>query len=617
MTVDVNENNDVLLIKVPPGIGKTTAAVNEAQRLARNGKRILYVGSRHNFFDHDIVNVNGFEHKLWYHWLPMNGETCRYIDAVQAWMRRGHAGIRFCAQLCTRDDWMHEECPYRQQKNRSEPIVFAMHQHLTFGLSVRDFDVVFVDELPLQAFINERHIPASGIMIAGATGVMGKLVTKLNHLATEDAEGRIWRGKPLLDEIGELLTEAYEEISLLDKSLRQAPRIYRPETAYDLPYFYILELLRLLVKEHKCWQEGWESWVSRVSVSPLGIKLLNRREVWEHLPYKTICLDATGSRAIYAELFGRDIIKHAPVVERPGKIYQIVGRLNGISTILDDGEPRRLTKSGREMLRQAQTIAVQYSGRIVVVTFKDAVPEFAAVFGELNVMHFGAIRGTNQLEDADCLIVAGGYCPPLRAVKDTTACLFPERMEPFIYRDEEGNWSDPWRRQKREYSLMPDAPRSKPGLVPRRTVSGFWDDPQLNMVLQAYREEEIVQAMHRVRPNLHASHVWVLTSIPTDEPLDAIYETLNNTALTPGINWKTWFVLEDALAGWWAEGDDVTAEMIATAVNVTPGWVENQKWLHKIAEWLPDHWLKSKRKKVEGKRGPGKLCITPVKVVGE
>ena len=68
---------------------------------------------------------------------------CRYHEAQAQWLKKGYPGMDLCRGLCGLDDWIRQ-CQYRKQSNRKEKIIFGMHQHLTQGLGIQDFDAVVV-----------------------------------------------------------------------------------------------------------------------------------------------------------------------------------------------------------------------------------------------------------------------------------------------------------------------------------------------------------------------------------------------------------------------------------------------------------------------------------------
>ena len=45
-------------------------------------------------------------------------------------------------------------------------------------------------------------------------------------------------------------------------------------------------------------------------------------------------------------------------------------------------------------------------------------------------------------------------------------------------------------------------------------IGGFWDDPQLQALIEQTRESELVQAIHRARPLLRDVDIWLLTNVP-------------------------------------------------------------------------------------------------------
>jgi hypothetical protein len=187
-----NAEPGILLVRVPPGTGKTTAAVNVCQELSHNG-RILYAAPRHDFYL-DVSLCRGYERPKWYEWLPIQPgdeekgkpETCRYAEYLLAWIRRGYPSMDFCKQFCSRDKWMGR-CPYRTQAKHKEPIIFGMHQHLVCGMAIDDYALGFCDEMPLGAFLKKRRIPQGRILVEGATGTTRRFLETLHTISGDYA----------------------------------------------------------------------------------------------------------------------------------------------------------------------------------------------------------------------------------------------------------------------------------------------------------------------------------------------------------------------------------------------------------------------------------------------
>ena len=600
--LDYVESGDsrLLLVRVPPGTGKTTAAVEAAQALSEEG-RVLYAGPRHDFFA-DVVGTKDFDWPKWYEWLPYTHtlgredgyDMCRYAPEMVSWLNRGYPSMELCKSLCNNDGYL-PNCPYRQQAARKEPIIFGMHQHLHTGMAISNYWCGFCDEMPLGAFLKRQHIPTHNIMVPGAEGALKRLLEGLEYLAKRRT-APLW-GPKLFEMIGHDLGDVYAEQEILGERMPVIPLVSDPGEVYETPYWYVQDLLLALSPEYTCWKNEWPNWISRVKVSREGLLLLSRqsaKDKWRK-DCPLVCLDATGSPEMYQALFEREVKLYAPLVERPGRIFQIVGRLNGMGGAFEgETEGKKLSKKGRQMLKAAEIIASDYTGkRVAVITFKAARKEFEQIprFSG-NARHFGDLRGTNDLESADALIVAGGFCPNTSAVFDLAASLFPQRMEPFFKQ----GLAPPWTRKRIEYRLREPDPRGHPV----RDVSGFWTDPHLRVILEELRRNEITQALHRVRPNLKASDVWLLTSLPTDEALDGVFNTLSDTWLTPdrerretstgspyyeGVTWEKWLMLKLWLDEQWDAGvPHVTKEQLAETAGVGVSTVVQQRWLYYIAK---------------------------------
>ena len=598
--LDYVESGDsrLLLVRVPPGTGKTTAAVAAAQELGQQG-RVFYAGPRHDFFA-DITGTQEFIWPMWYEWLPFTHtlgredgyDMCRYAPEMSAWLNRGYPSMDLCKGLCNKDGYL-PNCPYRLQARRKEPIIFGMHQHLHTGMAISNYWCGFCDEMPLSAFLKRKRIPAKSILVPGAEGALKRLLEAFDYLARK-APMPLW-GPKLFSMIGNDLGAVYDEQESLGEWTPMIPLVDNPSEVYQAPYWFVQDLLLSLSGEYSCWKNGWENWVSRVRVSSEGILILSREHAKDRWSKSNplVCLDATGSPEMYRAIFDRDVRLYAPIVKRPGRIFQVVGRLNGMGGAFE-GESDRLSKKGRQMLQAAELIASDYPDkRVAVITFKAARAAFEQ--NERfrgNARHFGDLRGTNDLESADALIVAGGFCPNTSGVMDLAASIFPDRMEPFYKQGQ----PPPWSHKRIEYRLRKTDPRG----YPVRDVSGFWQDPHLRVVLEELRRNEITQALHRVRPNIKNSDVWLLTSLPTDEALDGVFNTLSETWLTPdrerketktgvpyyqGVTWEKWLLLRTWLDEQWDLAVPyLTKEHLAEIAGVSAATVTQQRWMHYIAK---------------------------------
>ena len=170
---------------------------------------------RHAMFS-DLAEFDHFRSDLWYHWLPTTAKDpyapeetmCNFCEISQAWTARGFPLTELCKNMCIPTGHI-DQCAYRLQGGRPERIIAAVHEHISVGMAIKDYSVVFCDELPLRAFLQIRHIPKDGIVLSNSWGPVNELLLKLHYLAS--TTDRILKGKDLLDEIGDLLRDVYDQ----------------------------------------------------------------------------------------------------------------------------------------------------------------------------------------------------------------------------------------------------------------------------------------------------------------------------------------------------------------------------------------------------------------------
>ena len=492
----------MLLVKSLPGTGKTTAAVDIVDSLVLSGRRVAYAGPRHDLFQ-DVIAKSDITSQ-WYEWQPRQAEdpdsgkiqTCRYADQINTWLARGYAGMDFCAGVC-KWEYVNNECAYHKQKARKEGAIYIQHQHVSLGHPL-DFNVLFGDENPISAFTREWRIPAKWIVPPGMdpTEPLTEVLHWLSMVA--GSTDRAVQGPELLEICGgaETVLQACELYSL-PANAQSSETIHQAEEVENKPYFHLPETVNLLAREARQAIAGVD-YPYRVIVSPGAMTLLTRHiPSAANLPDHIIWLDGTGQSRIYEKLFGRrvKVIDGQPRLH--GRIFQVVDRANGKSSL--DGENAR----GRSHRKQTETLVqsiIKQHGylRPVVITYKDLAEN--GDFGQADTAHFYAARGTNAYEDADAVIVVGAPQANIYDVVKQAKMIFFERNTAFRVK---------WLPEEKVYNFIDEegSGRSYP-------VSGFWEDPDLQAVLEAIREDEIIQAAHRGRPVNKPVDIWLLTNVP-------------------------------------------------------------------------------------------------------
>ena len=523
----------VLVLKVSPGVGKTYAAVQHAERLAQEGHHIFYAGPRHDFFQ-QIMNIT--EHpELWYEWLPRQDgsddkrATCIHTEGINAWMHKGYKGHDFCKHIC-KYDYINNECVYHGQKNNiGKRIVYGNHLHVTLGHPA-EFDFVFGDESPVQAFMNPWIIGVDDIRPYGMdnTDPLTHLVEYIRGAAEAELD---MEGPALIDYLGgaDTVLETIKNTSI-DVTSLGTPPIHDENDASQAPFAHLAQLTYLLSREARNCKAGGD-YPHRIVIAKRTLTLYLRRAVNEKMPPHVVWLDATANEHVYTEIFHRKVkvIDARPTIQ--GHVYQVTDRANGKSTLMKlDHYDRERNPHWEPTIKTYQ--ALQLVDKIVadfgyknptVITFKDV----EEIFGDYKTGHFYAERGTNAHQDADSLFIVGTPQPSETALLNQAKCIFWERDTPF-HRELQT-------KPKKYQYVFPD------GTGCQIAAAGLWADPDLTELLSTMREDEIIQSAHRSRPVQRETDIWMLTNLPIDDLVpDKLYTMTELMGAPQGVDIWQW-----------------------------------------------------------------------------
>lgn len=572
----------ILLVALPPGSGKTTEAVRQAEFEADiGGKRILFAGGRHNMWD-DIRNASTLSpaafQQFWYHWQPHQqgdpetgqGQTCRYARQFKTWVDRGHRGIDFCKQprVCGWD-YIKNACPYHLQAQQPQPIVFVQHAHIALGHKLIERSAIVIgDESPLDAFLHAWCIAPRDIVppdladygpearpnvdLIELTQTLRALV---NQTPPHDPDTKkplpAWEGTALLEQLGgaQRVADICADHGITAEDRAYVPQLWGPDQADQVPCWYLDHLIPLLAAEAREALAERE-YITRVRVNQDGVTLLLRRP-HQTLPPHVIWMDATANPYLYRDIFGRDVKVVAPRVQMSGTVHQVYARLNNKDRLVGGAsskKPKRVDRAAERALIKQQVAQIVRHGKYqnpAVVTFKAIVDDD---FGAFPRAHFGGLRGTNRLQACDALIVIGTPQASLTALRDQAAMLLPKRMLPFDL-----TWSD----RTLAYG----------GHAYGYDVSGFWHDKTLQALLEDTREAELVQAAHRVRPLFRPVDVWLLTNVPlNDLPPDRLLSITDLFEAPKGVDPYEWPKVLDLVEA--AGGEGIDAEQLQQKLNL-------------------------------------------------
>lgn len=257
----------------------------------------------------------------------------------------------------------------------------------------------------------------------------------------------------------------------------------------------------------------------------LVMRLRKYLQVPEDVPL--LLLDANGDRELLSYLTERELKEYHASVKMDCRIVQILDGKYGITTLFSrkKGEPNKPKSSFWRLVQVVKQIAEQEEpSKILIITWK--VLEDVLVHmqkegklpSEISINHFGNIRGSNENENREIAIILGTPCPKPTDMMMQAQALYYEK-EPvsaelesyekaYNYKDKDGNG---WKIEMERYK-----------------------DKRLEAIRRRYREMEIYQAAHRIRPILEGGKtIYLLTNLPIDLlPPDEMYLVDDLTDMT-------------------------------------------------------------------------------------
>jgi hypothetical protein len=203
---------------------------------------------------------------------------------------------------------------------------------------------------------------------------------------------------------------------------------------------------------------------------------------------------------MYERLFQRPVEVVQPDVRLRGHVFQMWASLNNKAQFLPGKSESQQQKNAAiktsHIQQQIARILDRGYARPGYIGHKGIIDQLApAGTPAERIGHFGGSRGTNRFEECDCLIIIGAPQPTTAVMLDTAAMLYSERDAAF-----DPTWS------VRDVAFE--------GLNKAYPIGGFWNDSDLQVLLDQFRDAEIVQAVHRARPLRNQVDVWLLANVP-------------------------------------------------------------------------------------------------------
>lgn len=622
------KTRNILLVSAPAGIGKSYAGIQFVQERAALGEKWLWAAQNHAMYD-DISRQPNFDASLWYHWQPMDGEidgapACRYPGAQRVWTEKGYKARKLCWQLCGRkgkgaDDLAEtymERCPFRTQKERQGAVTFVMHQHLFTGLDIGHVDGVVIDETFISLLARERWIPGDQLRQGNINLRVIELANTLVEIWTAIKAGiskPFVSGKDLLDRIGSIYPDVVTQLQELAEAeeLKKAAKFYRNPPVFDpgqvdaLQNIYMDDLTKALAPEYQAWQAGLTTWAERVWIDREGLHFVSPAPLWDGLPRRIVVLDATGKEEFYRAVFLRQVEEYRPNVARLGHVYQVAGRMynKGIATTrkpVEGDHPKTqkyetsASKTTTEFIQVARELIEQRGYKNVAVITQQNVEKIIRAglnLTEADTLHFYKLRGRNDLQNRDCILIFGTPTPAERTITNIALAMNPRMIEPIYKLDEDGKRIPIYVPVEREFRLNRNGLESiqeagEMAYYSASRVIGYYPDPLMATIQTQMREAEILQAVYRARLIDNPADVWIFSSVPIDGlELDGVYD---DPPIAPGkIGWKLWLKIKawhDALPA----GAVYGYEELSAALDVRVDYLKRIDALTAIQEFFGD-----------------------------
>lgn len=512
------------VFKIPPGVGKTKLASQLVNQLHSDGIPSIYFVANHDLADKRI------DYNDWAHWYGHTKFECKAPESKADLYKLGFTG----GDKCT--------CKYPEQFQIDKPAVTVLHHFLPDPISslwrvitrpgerfandeqisstipeVHEFGLRIVDEMNFGLFIEQKDISRKHLALIAATHplpLMQKVFKALTDLAgNSELIGKSWSGTELSTRICSALGMPPNQLrAQLDGiALDDIPTTRWEGLGKNLPVNGPLYLPPLLRDELRNMVDGTQ-FNPRVHLSEWGLNL-----AWcnfPNYPITTLFLDASADAKLLAKGFE---VRESDMVELPleppdnVKVHQFLDHtMTRTSLDVDNNENEpRYRKFFPKVVEDLERLLPDFKTKqIALITFKPIESEFRdylkAQGFKVQSLHYGALRSSNDLEESDALVLFGSPIPD--------GSPFTRSAQAF-YSDEEP--------LNIKWLSGEDTVHLRNGGKLSVKLKGYYGDPRTQRFFAQSFQEEIFQAVHRIRPNRAYEHETVeqLILLYTDVPV--------------------------------------------------------------------------------------------------
>ena len=525
-----------MALRITTGAGKTHRTIAHLQAyLAHSyGKQVEVYVPRHDLAEEYVEAIQSLDAPFHAHLVhvrqrlndsPDTPDLCLRPDYVRS-LRDAKVGIFHNA--CRSNDGEacihYHSCPYISQFNSPDTwaddshgniVRIYVHQHLSLPRNPlqTDPDVVIIDEAFLEQVLDtSTQLTPSQLkqfLVTGTDIPVGRLVF--------DA---LEQQQPALTVLREAGVTADQLRGLSFDGVRPNTSFSGEETGSvsvggDADLYRTLCIVTDILAEE---MERGRDQVSRIVYDPHKERIRISRLKYLEIPdfAAVLCLDATADEILLEKILGPVEMRRIDIHQQ-ARVTQVIDRV---------GSQRSWVKDQQSIddLALMLNTAAKYGERPLLVTYKriaDALRRRGDMHPGVQIMHFGALRGSNLGKDCTVAYVVGRYMPPPAEIDLQARGLFWDDDEPlqhdaggqFIKADKGQNL--PMQMRGYVQSAANTAPQSA---VPVRAFS----DARIDALLQQKREAETIQALGRLRL-VHVGRtrpVYLFSNLPVEIPVD-------------------------------------------------------------------------------------------------
>ncbi len=589
-----------LIVTAPPGVGKTTAIIEEMKALpASVSGKIWFLGPRHDLYEpeHKAAGLELMQGR--------NRDNCRYANIAEQLSRKKYP---VDALLCSRCELERHCAYYRQFSGPGHRYAMLPVLHTSYP---QDAAAIVMDELTPGYLLEESVVtfndlkcvvgdPAASPFVRPVVEVLRDVLhERIGQVRAQRSErsqpsaavkgprvdtGLALRGAPLLDTLearapGTLADLVDKAWSVLSK--QACLDALTTEAAEALPTGSLHILMDALDDELSWRNEGRQGGVVTLDPYRKVYRITRRRQGPDWLrDMRLIVLNATADPDTLLDLLGRDRATaeiFSPHVELPWEVevIQLTDAMYGKTTLVASSTSRRSEREQqRETLGHALdrvSAELEPSLSTGLITFKDIEEEAGKALGIAPDFrgHFGAVQGRNDFRRLEQLVILGTFSPPTDAVVEQ-ACAIHAGREPLNL------LKNPRRTPYQGY-------RDAQGHGLAFDVLAF-DDPRLQTLYHEQREGALLQAAHRLRLHRPSGRERVRLILATALPIADLPPTSivrDHTATKRST--RTYIRLQDALAALVDEQGHATRAEVGRRAGVDKSTV-SRHWTRLLAD---------------------------------